>query len=217
MILLFSGGLDSYIAWHYLNYPQTVYFDLKTPYSKKEIKIVQRLIPSTVIDDSLNLKERQTGENAYVPFRNLYLAMLAYRYSDDIVIAGLKDDYVSDKNELAFLQFSMLLSKLENTKITVMSPFWQMTKEDIVKWYIDHFPKENLLETVSCYSEEDTNYCGKCPSCFRKWCALKVNGFEIDFYNKKLMDLYLKKAIRGVYDEKRNQLIIKLLGQEKQK
>lgn len=217
-ILLFSGGIDSYIAWHYLKYPQTVYFDLKTPYSQKEIKVIKKLIPATMIDESLNLSERQVGKNAYIPFRNLYLAMLACKYSDTIVIAGLKDDSVSDKNELAFLKFSMLLSDLEQRQITVTSPFWQMTKEDIVKWFLYKFPpgaSEYLYNTVSCYSEEDTNYCGKCPSCFRKWCALRANGIDIDFYNKKLMLDYYEKALKGYYIPERNKLIIKLVGNEK--
>ena len=46
MVLLFSGGIDSYVAWHYLSKPQTVYFNLKSRYSNKEMKIIRKLIPS---------------------------------------------------------------------------------------------------------------------------------------------------------------------------
>jgi 7-cyano-7-deazaguanine synthase in queuosine biosynthesis len=216
MILLFSGGIDSYIAWHYLKHPQTVYFNLKTPYSDKEIKVIKELIPSTIIDNSLNLSDRQIGMNAYIPFRNLYLAMLAYKYDKDIIIAGVKDDDVSDKNEPIFEQFSCLLSKLENRTISVRSPFWNSTKEDIVKWFLEKFPdkEKQLLRTVSCYSEEDTLYCGHCPSCFRKWCALKSNGIDIPFYNVKLMIDYEQKARTGHYIRERNELIIKLVEGE---
>ena len=216
MILLFSGGIDSYIAWHYLKHPQTVYFNLKTPYSDKEIKVIKELIPSTIIDNSLNLSDRQIGMNAYIPFRNLYLAMLANKYGDDIIIAGVKDDDVSDKNEPIFEQFSCLLSKLENRTISVRSPFWNSTKEDIVKWFLEKFPdkEKQLLRTVSCYSEEDTLYCGYCPSCFRKWCALKSNGIDIPFYNVKLMIDYEQKARTGHYIRERNELIIKLVEGE---
>jgi 7-cyano-7-deazaguanine synthase in queuosine biosynthesis len=212
MILLFSGGIDSYIAWHFLDKPPTIYFDLQTPYSQKEIRIIKQLIPSTFIDRSLNLSYRQKGDNAYIPFRNLYLAMLASWYSDQIIIAGVKDDDVSDKNEFIFGEFSNLLSKMENKRILVQSPFWNLTKEEIVKWYLSkNLNPKNLLNTVSCYSSENTNYCGKCPSCFRKWCALYANGFDLGFFNEFLMRKYLAKAEAGHYIPERNELIIKLV------
>ena len=211
MILLFSGGIDSYVAYHYLGKPKTVYFDLGTPYTKKEIKVITQLIPETIIDHSLNLSSRQVGQNAYIPFRNLYLAMLASKYDDDIVIAGVKDDDVSDKNEQIFDDFTTLLSKLEDRPITVTSPFWKMTKEQVVAWYLQRYPADNLFNTVSCYSEEDTNYCGKCPSCFRKWCALRANNLVVHFYNKPLMLEYKQKALDGHYIPERNELIIKIL------
>ena len=211
MILLFSGGIDSYVAYHYLNKPQTVYFDLGTPYTGKEIGVIQALIPTTIIDYSLNLGSRQIGEKAYIPFRNLYLAMLAAKYDDTIVIAGVKDDDVSDKNEAIFQKFSDLLSELEDRPIQVISPFWNMTKEEVIAWYLQRYPADNLLKTVSCYSQEDTIYCGRCPSCFRKWCALKANNIDLDFYNKPLMKEYYEKALAGNYIPERNKLIIKLV------
>ena len=70
---------------------------------------------------------------------------------------------------------------------------------------------DNLFNTVSCYSEEDTNYCGKCPSCFRKWCALRANNLVVHFYNKPLMLEYKQKALDGHYIPERNELIIKIL------
>lgn len=216
MILLFSGGIDSYVAYHYLRYPQTVYFDLKTPYTKKEKKVVKKLIPDTIIESSLDLSSRQIGEKAYIPFRNLYLAMLAVKYSDTIVIAGVKDDDVSDKNESIFKEFSRLLSTMENRPINVISPFWNMTKEQVVGWYqqyliINKVWGHSLLDTISCYSEENTNYCGKCPSCFRKWCALRANGYDIDFYNMELMSEYLNRALSKQYIPERNDMIVKLI------
>jgi len=211
MILLFSGGIDSYVAWHYLNKPKTVYFNLNTPYSFKEEKIIKKLIPSTSIEYVLNLASRQIGDHAYIPYRNLYLAMLASKYSDTIVIAGVKDDDVSDKNEKIFKEFSELLSKLENRPILVTSPFWDMTKEQVIAWYLQHHTSEKLLETISCYSDEFVNYCGKCPSCFRKWCALRVNEIVLPFHNRKLMEEYLMRAYDGHYIPERNELIIKLV------
>jgi hypothetical protein len=188
-----SGGMDSFIAYHYLGKPQTVYFDLGTPYAQKEIKVIKQLVPDTIIETCLNLKDRQIGDY-FIPYRNMYFAMLANKYSDEIVMAGLKDDGIEDKNEAIFAEWSLLLSKMINRNVVVRSPFWEMTKEDIVSWYISEGHDVELLKkTVSCYSEEDTNYCGKCRSCFKKWAPFWNNGIRFPYYNKSLMLMYYTK------------------------
>lgn len=217
-ILLFSGGVDSYIAYYWLNKPQTLYFNLKNRYSKRELQVVKKLIPSTIIDESLNIGDREVGEKAYIPFRNLLLACLANKYSDNIYIIGIEDDVVSDKNEQIFLEFSELLSKLEGRKINVLSPFWNMSKVELIKWYLDNsFPVENLYQTISCYdSAEQSNYCGKCPSCFRKWVGFQLNGLDLPFYNDDLVVDYYNRALQGVYSHKRNKNIIEAVSRRKE-
>jgi 7-cyano-7-deazaguanine synthase in queuosine biosynthesis len=218
-ILLFSGGIDSYVAWHYLGKPKTVYFDLNTPYSKAEIEVIKNLIPSTIVEKVIDFSTRQEGEHAFVPYRNLHLALLANKYADTIVIAGLKDDKVSDKNERVFRQFSYLMSDMMGRKIIVISPFWGMTKEDVVRWYIHDYCGNpvDLLNTISCYTPDKStvyrDYCGQCPACFRKFVALKANGIhDLPFFNRELMVEYRDKAITGnFYIPERNQTILKVL------
>ncbi len=211
MILLLSGGIDSFVAYHYLGKPKTIYFDLQTPYTEKEIEVVKKMDPNIIIDKSLSfLGATQEGKKAFVPYRNLYLAMRASSYDDVICIAGIKGDDVSDKNEQAFVEFSALLSKLVDRKINVVSPFWQMTKEQIVSWYLHNVEDQLDLvtETVSCYSEEATNYCGSCPSCFRKWAALVNNGIHVPFHNFDLLKEYMQSAKEHKYIPERNNAII---------
>lgn len=218
-ILLFSGGIDSYIAYFYLDEPQTVYFNTDIGYSKKEIEAIKELIPDTIIDDSLNLHSREipSSDTAFIPMRNLYLAMLACKYGDEIIIAGLKDDVVNDKNKEIFEEFSAILSKLNEREIKVTSPFWDMTKADIVKWYLENRgEKDNLLKTISCYRPDLVQigdygkyYCGQCKCCFRKWVALWVNGIKLPFHNTALMNDYRSKAEQNHYIEQRNKNIIK--------
>lgn len=210
MILCFSGGVDSYIAWHYLGKPPTVYFQLDTKYSTKEENVVKDLIPDTIIDYSLSMDTRE-NEDGYIPFRNMYLAMMASKYSHLIIIAGLKDDMVADKNPSAFGVMTSCLNAIEKeTDYFITSPFWSMTKEEIVRWYLDNNGSVGaLLSTVSCYSKEETNYCGACASCFRKWVAFRSNRIDIDFYNHSLMKDYVFKARNNHYVESRNIAILR--------
>jgi len=219
-ILLFSGGIDSYAAWYFLGRPKTIYFNLRTPYSDYELRVVKELIPETIIDNSLTLNSRQIpgSDTAFIPMRNLYLAMLASAYADEIVICGLKDDCVNDKTPEAFAEFSGILSKLNEREIKVTSPFWNMTKADVVKWYLDTYKdsavlSSKLLRTISCYTPSSKGkdiqiYCGKCRSCFRKWSALYVNGIKLPFYNLDLMREYLIRARQNRYIPERNKQII---------
>jgi 7-cyano-7-deazaguanine synthase len=217
MILLFSAGIDSYVAWHYLQFPKTVYFHLNTPYSNREMETVKYLIPDTIIDRSLDLGFRQYGVNAYVPFRNLYLTMLAHNYCmpDEngrrmIVIAGLKDDKVRDKNEGAFGLFGKVLSEIEDQRILVHSPFWNLTKSAVVEWFLKTHPekKNDLILTISCYSGTES-YCGRCPSCFRKWNALWDNKIHLGFFDEQLMSQYYNRANTYYYIPERNESIIR--------
>lgn len=207
-VLLFSGGIDSFVAWFFLNQPQTVYFNTGSRYAAQEQRVVLSILPDTIIDKSLDFSQREQ-ESAYIPFRNLLFAAQAVKYADTIYIAGLMDDVASDKNEAIFKEFSMLLSKLEGREINVLSPFWHMSKSDVVGWFLQHHSdkKDWLLETVSCYSGS-SGYCGACASCFRKWVAFRHNGIELDFYDEAILEMYYQRAKEGKYINERNNTII---------
>ena len=203
-ILLFSGGLDSYIAWHYLGKPKTLHFMSNTKYGEEEARVVRELIPDTVFDHSLDFRGREEGEKAYIPYRNLLFACQAAKYAPIIYMAGVRDDVVNDKNPSAFSDFSSILtrySKNEN-KHSVLSPFWNSTKSEVVRWYLTSgHSAENLLKTISCYApSEGRNYCGACPSCYRKTVALWDNGItDLYFHNTPMVMDYYRKALRSEY------------------
>jgi 7-cyano-7-deazaguanine synthase in queuosine biosynthesis len=198
------------VAYHYLGKPQTLYFDAWTQYSAIEVRVVRELIPNTIIENAtINLGTREVGKKAYIPFRNMYFAGLATYYSDSIVIAGLKDDLVSDKNAGIFDSFSELFSEMEDRRIRVWSPFWEMTKAQVVKWYLENGgTKEELLKTFSCYQPKNGGQCWACPACFRKWNALWMNGIKVKFENFDLIQEYRRSALEGKYDPERRESIL---------
>lgn len=209
-VVLFSGGIDSFIMYHWLLQKYTeddivpIYFDVKSKYSEKEKKVVLNRIPDTIIDDSLNLGSREAGEKAIIPLRNMLFAIQAMHYGNTIWIAGTGDDRADDKTEEAFYLMTEVLNRMtpdDSEQYQVLSPFWKDTKADIVKWFLDtqvigtrDYREKLLLLTTSCYDPEE-HYCGKCPSCFRKWVALAVNGIHLSFYNMDLMKRYAEEAL----------------------
>ena len=93
MILLFSGGMDSYIAYFYLQnkYPSRLitplYIDYKGKYCKKEMETVKELLPQTVIIQNVfNFSEKEIGDKCYIPNRNLFLASIAAEYGNKVII-----------------------------------------------------------------------------------------------------------------------------------
>lgn len=180
--LLVSGGLDSFVAYHYLKKEGYELFPLhinyKGKYSGKELKIVRWLFPNIVVDDSLDFEGQEQGDKAFLKNRNAFFALLASKYSRSICMAGLKDDTVGDKSPEAFLQMENLLTEINGEKYTVFSPFWRKEKEEIVRWYLDQkLHMDDLQKTTSCYHPTSL-YCGTCPSCFRKYCAFLSNKID---------------------------------------
>lgn len=216
IVLLFSGGIDSFIAYHYLKqqYPEDhilpLYIDYNGQYSEKEREVLSTLTGPlgvesiAVLEHIFDFMDFEIGEKCFIPNRNLHMAAIATTLGSVIMIGGLKDDNVGDKSP-TFCKFaSAALSQSMGRPIRVDSPFWKFEKTDIISWYIDYVgfekAKEDLLKTTSCYSP-DQLYCGECPSCFRKMCALQDNGIYLPFFNMKLVADYYNN--RHQYPDKR--------------
>lgn len=212
-ILLFSAGLDSFPAWHYLDRPPVLYADIGHRYRQAElcaISLLERRCGMKVtVSDELDLSAWQT-DDVIIPMRNVYLAMLASRHADTIWCVGVKGDDTLDKSPAAFAAMSEMLSRFTGRQIRVDSPFWDMTKTDIVAWYLQQqLPVDDLLLTFSC-TEHPTRHCGACPSCLRRWIALANNGITDRFTNdpwtwSRVSDYYLDAMRTGRYPDHRAQ------------
>jgi len=137
IVICYSGGIDSFLGLHYLITQSElssrkiygVYFNLGSRYSGKELKYARELIvngrENITVDDSLSWLGRfEIGEKAFVPYRNLFLAMVASaKYGPNVCICGLKDDVVEDKNEDVFDLWSKHLTEISRTPVKIFSPF----------------------------------------------------------------------------------------------
>jgi 7-cyano-7-deazaguanine synthase len=218
-VLLFSGGLDSLVAFHYLERPRCVHINLHGPYSYKERNTVLKLkrtldIDLVMVDLGFEKQPFETlPEDAFIPARNLFLATVGSWYGSKVCIGGIKGDNVEDNNPDAHKAMSRILSAQSRKTIEVFSPFWDMTKSDLVAWYLEHVGDEELLHlSTSCYHPTE-HQCGDCGSCFRKWVALKANGIEPRYLlSSRISETYLNRVRNGHYNNDNSQLF-SLLGE----
>ncbi|WP_229399924.1 7-cyano-7-deazaguanine synthase [Micromonospora okii] len=186
-ILLFSAGLDSFPAWHYLGKPPTLYFDSGHYGRQQEIDTVRALAAAHGMDleisNELDLSRRATPQGDLIRFRNVLFAMLAALRADVIWCVGVKGDHTADKSPEAFARMSEMLTAFAGRPIRVDSPFWDMTKSEIVAWYLQAgLPVDELLQTFSCATPGTAfTHCGRCPSCLRRWIALTNNDITGHF------------------------------------
>lgn len=234
VIVLFSGGLDSLAALVYAKQKygkenvRTLYCDLFHRYNEKESKASRKLahklgIPHTT-DKTLDLG-RFEREDAYIPHRNLYLLFRASQELNNkeegvIVLQNTQigETSVGDRT----LQFNKVAEDLLNishpqTKITVIAPFADKTKGEIVKWLLDNKVDLDLIkQTIGCFSPEPGN-CGWCPSCFRRFIALEYNDIDTTgWFNKSPImwegvKEYTKKMLGGEYHPRRTKETIAVL------
>jgi len=222
-ILCLSGGLDSIIAWHYLDKPQCIQINFGHRYYVKEHQCANRL--HDIIPDlsfyrvkGPNLKEFEMGDKAYISQRNFHIALLASHYGNKIYIGGIKGDKVEDKTPEAFktMAYAMnFIKKPTELEIKIESPFWDMTKTDIIKWFLDNYPRDYVIKvlktSVSCYDSNTMDSCGSCASCFRKWISLEASGIESwQWFNKDIrkwkgIKEYITRIKKGEYDMQRSQ------------
>lgn len=213
-ILLYSAGLDSFPAWHYLGKPEALFFDIGHRYCNHEYRAIEalrrrwgiKLTTSRELD--LSAWEQPDG---IIPLRNVYFAMLASHHADAIWCIGVKGDHTVDKSPEAFAQMSEFISTYAGRQVRVDSPFWDMTKTEIVRWYLDQrLPAKDLLDTFSCLNPGTSRlHCGQCGACLRRWISLANNGiteakFQTNPWEWDRVESYYMTAMRdGTYPDHR--------------
>ena len=226
-ILLYSSGVDSFIAYYYLKEelnikPVPVFFDIGHRYSEVELYYVQKYRPETKVIYGTSFGEDLEQLDAFIPNRNAILLLLADSYfyrpgikSKSIFIGGLADDMVEDNNMKFTELMQELLEFLNKIPVRVDSAFqYKLTKSEIVDWYVKYIGSiDELVEkTFSCYQPvtialDDDYHCYSCPACFRRNVAFS-NYVTLPFFNRKIIKEYKEKALSGYYPEQRNKQIL---------
>jgi len=218
-ILLFTGGVDSFIAYFYLNRPPCLYVDLGHRYAEKEKKNVMRIAKKVGMDlriESCLKLGKWEEEDANIPMRNMFLVMIGSYFADRIYLITQRGEMsIPDRSKEFYKKASEIISFLHGKKKEVYSPFFNMTKQDIVGWYKEQGLDLDLLkETISCFSSAEGR-CGRCPACFRQWVAFSYNGIDVDFRNDitkwEGIKTYKKKLLKGEYEERRTKQTLEVL------
>jgi len=204
-VLLYSGGIDSYVAWHYLGKPKALYVDLGLVSNKAEMVNVRSVVRR---NKELGFKIMYhrfdlsgiPGTESELPMRNMFLAMVASCYADKIWLISQKGETnLADRSPEFMRKASQLLTILWNGKPKIVwSPFFNMTKVEMVEWYVKNVGSIDELDknTLCCYRGEI--FCGECGADFRKWIALRLNGggkhYDKKIISSGLLEKYLERA-----------------------
>lgn len=207
-ILLYSGGMDSWLIDKIWKPDRRIYVDMHTRYSEQEIKsIKQRRNDVEIIDFPLGQWER---DDKIIPLRNLYLPMVICNITGsedvDICIGATAGDRVLDKSKEYVAKANDLLNYLyqpqwwipEGKKVNINIDFKDYTKEDLLKAYIEQGGDLDtaFIESFSCYEpDENGNVCYACKPCFRKFVAFEMMGYVFPINVLQKVIPYIEKEI----------------------
>lgn len=197
VLLPFSGGLDSYIAYTRAvdnGYDVIAYaVKLNTPYAKLEMDAIDRLgVPHVMIDHGhwpRRWEPYKTRWQHILPLRNLLIIAAVAEADGGLpaeiwlgATAGEIPDTGGDKSIRFFEAADRILSTMP-VKHTLKFPLSGETKTDLVAWWISKGKDpEELKKTITCQAGTEIA-CGECHACFNRWVALSNNCIK-EKYNK---------------------------------
>lgn len=191
-ILLYSGGMDSWLIDKLWKPDIKLYVDMDTKYSVQE----RNKLDYSVTQMHLPLGDYERPDSI-IPLRNAFLvelAVLSQANNDEDIVIGLGSmdgDRCLDQNP----KFAKLVEKLVNhlyepqswtpgKKIKVELPFKDHTKKELLLEYVKQGGdvKKAWEESLSCYSPQGEleEPCWGCKPCVRKWLAFEAAGFQTD-------------------------------------
>lgn len=216
-VLLYSGGMDSWLIDKLWKPDIRLYVDMNTRYSKEEIA----RLPDDVVVEKLDLSKWER-EDKIIPLRNMYLIGIATNYGNEVCLGATAGDRVLDKSPMFAELYEDLLGYLyqeqhwtEKRMIRINLDFKPYTKTELLRQYIAQGGSisDALNSSFSCYAPVDGHECWHCKPCFRKFIAFALNGypFSKDIVTRNIS--YIKNEIlpqieNGSYGRKQEELEI---------
>lgn len=206
-VLLYSGGMDSWLIDKIWKPDIKVYVNMHTRYSDEEIKkIKERNEPVLIVDFPLGQWER---DDAIIPLRNLYLVMVMCNITGsedvDICLGATAGDRVLDKSPEFVDKANDLLNYLyqpqhwipQGKKVRINIDFKSKTKTQLIKEFVEAGGNidEAFKRSFSCYNPQGDKECWQCKPCFRKYVSFKLNGYKFDAETEKTVIEYLEREI----------------------
>lgn len=205
-VLLYSGGMDSWLIDHIVQPDVILFVRIHTANNEMEYQKLLELLDKgkvkanklKVVDYDLSEYERPS-QNYYLPLRNLHFVTLAAHYGNEIYLGATGSSTHYDKN-MTFAEksadiISYLLSETNEGPVTIKLPFKDTTKTELLKQFIDNGGSiEDAYEsTVSCYTPINDKPCMSCTSCMSKFAAFYNNGYKFDDESLKRFMNYVEK------------------------
>lgn len=179
-----------------------LYVDMHSHYSEAERKRLDKDV--LIVDLPLGRFER---EDFIIPFRNMFLVLIAAQYGERILIGATAGDRTLDKTP----EFAMLAERAlnfmhspqwwcpEGKRFNVSVQYKDQTKEQLLRTYL---AQGGDLETAwrgsfSCYTPrlDGEEPCMHCKPCFRKFVAFALCGREFPLNERERMREYLSAEI----------------------
>lgn len=182
-VLLYSGGMDSYIANTLWGPDVLLYAALGHRYQRQELRTMARSGLPVMVDNRLVLGDLELP-NAIIPLRNLYLFAMATHYGHTVALGALAGEVNPDKSEAFRQQAQQVLSTCyaesywsDGEPVVLEYPLASYSKAQAVALYLDAGgdPRALVAHTRSCY-EPTALPCGHCSACLKRHIALALNG-----------------------------------------
>lgn len=206
-LLLFSGGMDSYMMWRLLGEPECLYVMLGHRYMRREIATIEKLQDYVGWDRlQVHYSSRITlddmeRDDAFIPNRNLFLlttAVTEFPHKNEVYLGALYGEASRDKSGRFMRSAGRLLRYMNRSHVHISAPYRWYTKAGLVKHFLSNFPNDvDILKmTSACYGKVlpyGAVGCGECNACFRRWVAMSLNGIEETYGTRP--DQWAKKQL----------------------
>lgn len=227
IVILYSGGLDSFLMKFYAEskYPDAevkcIYYKHGAESEKTEIEYLPEYVEVRRLDwlgDQIRPVAKKSDPfagNIYIPGRNAVFTVLAaaQELPDQIWLGALWDEdneQGTDKNERFRHSVSNLMQYVLSPfidKVELRFPFVeeQWTKRKAVTWAIESgVDIDMMLNTNSCWHNDDGVPCGKCKQCLKRYLVMKSVGIEETYKVNPLEDPEQRERINQYIDKWRN-------------